>query len=106
MTFKPAIWRPIAYGLSAVNLVGVGLAAAAAESWHAGIHAGLALVFGLWAERLRRGRPAELGAEERLQAIEGDLMDLRRELTEAQERLDFSERLLAQLPERRGDQGR
>ena len=100
MTFKPAVWFPIAIVLSAVNLVGVGFAAASAEPWHASIHAALALGFGLWAQRLRRGPVAsELPA--RLEALEVEVSNVRRELTEAQERLDFAERVLAQGPEGR-----
>jgi hypothetical protein len=102
MTFKPAIWRPIAIVLSAVNLVAVGFAAGDAEPWHAGIHSALALAFGLWAQRLRRepeggGSSSELQAG--LEALEVEVGQMRQELTEAQERLDFAERLLAQRPE-------
>jgi hypothetical protein len=109
MTFKPAIWYPIAVALSGLNLVGVWFAAQPAEPWHATIHAGLALGFGLWAQRLRRG-PArtELHAPlEGLEVLEVEVSRLRDELSEAQERLDFTERMLAQAPEpRRDDQQR
>ena len=71
MTFKPAIWYPIAVVLGAINLLGAGFAVGTAEPWHATVHAALALAFGLWARRLRQ------------------------ELGETQERLDFAERLLA-----------
>jgi hypothetical protein len=100
MTFKPAIWRPIAIVLSAVNLAGVGFAALAAEPWHAAIHAALALAFGLWAQRLRQA-PAggEAPAPARLEALEAEVSSMRQELAEAQERLDFAERVLAQRPE-------
>jgi hypothetical protein len=100
MTFKPAVWFPIAIVLSAINLVGVGFAAASAEAWHASIHAALALGFGLWAQRLRRAPEAsELPA--RLEALEVEVGNVRRELSEAQERLDFAERVLAKGPEGR-----
>jgi hypothetical protein len=105
MTFKPAIWQPIAIVLSVINLVAVGFAAGAAEPWHAGVHAALGLAFGLWAQRLRqsRGGASELqgGSEARLEALEFEVSDLRRELNEAQERLDFTERVLAKGPESR-----
>jgi hypothetical protein len=106
MRFKPAIWFPIAIVLSALNLVAVGFAAGEPEPWHAGIHAALALVFGLWAQRLRQApRGSELQAPievlEALDAIEADVSTLRQELSEMQERLDFTERLLAQGPEAR-----
>lgn len=100
MTFKPAIWQPIAIALSAVNLVAVGLAAGAAEPWHAALHSGLALALGLWAQRMRRGpRPPGTAAvgdgEERLEMLEAEVGNLRGELNEVQERLDFAERVLA-----------
>jgi hypothetical protein len=104
MTFKPATWRPIAIVLSGLNLVGVGLAAGAAESWHAGVHAVLGLAFGLWAQRLHAGTDTNSGALEgdaRLSALEADVGDMRRELSETQERVDFAERLLAQAQEAR-----
>jgi hypothetical protein len=102
MTFKPAIWYPIAVVLSVGNLVGLGFAAAAtpAEPLHVALHAGLALAFGAWAHRLRQGpRGGELHT--RLEALEAEVDNLRQELTETQERLDFAERLMAQGPELR-----
>jgi hypothetical protein len=107
MTFKPAIWQPIAVVLSVINLVAVGFAAGAAEPWHAGVHAALGLAFGLWAQRLRqsRGGGSELQGESelqpRLEALEFEVSDLRRELSETQERLDFTERVLAKGQESR-----
>jgi len=100
MTFKPAIWHPIAVVLGAINLVAVSLAAGSAEPWHATIHAGLALAFGLWAQRLRRG-PGGSEGQARLEVLEAEVDNLRRELSETQERLDFAERVLAQGPESR-----
>jgi outer membrane murein-binding lipoprotein Lpp len=106
MTFKPAVWRPIAIALSGINLVAVGFAAAAAEGWHAGTHAALALAFGLWAQRMRPEASAQPAGgvselEARLEALEQDFSGVRQELNEAQERLDFAERVLAQGAETR-----
>jgi hypothetical protein len=98
MTFKPALWQPIAVVLSALNLVAVGFAVGSAEPWHAGVHASLALAFGLWAQRLRLG-PGGSELQPRLEALEFEVSNLRRELSETQERLDFAERVLAQWPE-------
>jgi hypothetical protein len=98
MTFKPAIWQPIAIVLSVLNLVAGGFAAASAEPWHVTVHAALALAFGLWAQRLGQtsaGRELQAG----LEALQFELYNLRRELTETQERLDFVERRLAQGPD-------
>lgn len=94
MKFKPTVWRPIALALGALNLVAVGFAAAAAEGWHAAAHVAVAAAFGLWAERLRR-QPGGDDLTARLEALELEMSDLRRELAEAQERLDFAERVLA-----------
>ena len=100
MTFKPAIWYPIAVVLSVINLVGAGFAAGQAEPGHATIHAALALAFGLWAQRLRQ-RPGGSELPAGLEALEAEVSKLRQELSETQERLDFAERVLAQGPEGR-----
>jgi hypothetical protein len=102
MTFKPAIWYPIAVVLSVANLVAVWFAAQPGEPWHATIHAGLAVGFGLWARRLRQApRGGELPAG--FEALELEVSALRQELSEAQERLDFAERMLAEPEPRRVD---
>ena len=103
MTFKPAIWSPIAAALSALNLVGVGFAAGESEPWHAGIHAALALGLGLWAQRLRQApRSVDFQAPvEALDALEAEVSRLRDDLIETQERLDFTERLVVQGQEAR-----
>jgi hypothetical protein len=106
VTFKPRIWYPIAVVLSVVNVVAAGFAAG--EPVHAGAHAAFALGFGLWAQRLRQRRDQgenetshEALADDRLEALEGELTRLRQELSETQERLDFTERMLAQRPDPR-----
>ncbi len=96
MTFKPAIWRPVALGLAALNVVAAGVAAADAEPVHAALHAGLALLFGYWAAHLKHGTGHR--RQDGLEALEAEVDELRRELGEAQERMDFAERLLAQRP--------
>jgi len=100
MTFKPAIWYPIAVVLSVINVAGAGFAAGQAEPWHATVHAALALAFGLWAQRLRQ-RPGGSELQAGLEALEVEVSRMRQELSETQERLDFAERLLAQAPETR-----
>jgi len=109
MTFKPAIWYPIAVLFSVINVVAVWFATGPTQPWHATIHAGLALGSGLWAQRLRQNRGGSerrVGLEaaealDALEALEADMSKLRQELSETQERLDFSERLLAQKPDPR-----
>jgi chromosome segregation ATPase len=64
----------------------------------------LAVVFGLWAQRLRQTRPKReeaLEVPDRLEALESEADRLRQELDETQERLDFAERMLAQRPEKK-----
>jgi hypothetical protein len=109
MTFKPAIWYAIAVVLSVLNLIGAGFAVGQAQMPHAAIHVVLAFAFGAWARRLRQ-RPsgsepqagvAALDTLEALQRLEAEVSQLRHELTETQERLDFAERLLAQGSEAR-----
>lgn len=109
MTFKPALWYPIAVVLSLVNVVSVWFAAVPGQALHATTHAALAVGFGLWANRLRQrrgGDDRQVGLEaaealDALEALEGEMSKLRQELSETQERLDFSERQLAQVPEER-----
>lgn len=109
MTFKPRVWFPIAVLLSIGNLVAVWFAAAPAEPLHATIHAALSLGAGLWAYRLRqrlgegahRLAPEAVEALDALEALEIEASRLRQELSEARERLDFAERLLAKEPESR-----
>jgi hypothetical protein len=104
VTFKPALWQPVAIALSAINLVAVGFAAAAAEPAHAAIHSGVALAFGLWAQRMQQRRRTvggEIDVQDRLEGLEAEMNQVRGELSEVQERLDFAERLLAQGAEAR-----
>jgi hypothetical protein len=100
MTFKRAIWYPIAIVLSVINLVAVGFAAGEPQPWHAGLHAALALAFGLWAQRLRQG-PGGSELQAPLEGLEAEVDALRAEVAELHERMDFAERLLAQVPEPR-----
>ena len=96
MNFKPAIWHPIGIGLSVLNLVGLGAAVGAAEPGHAAVHAVVGLALGWWTWRLRQ-RPAGGPDQDRarLEMLEAEVDNLGRELSEAQERLDFAERVLA-----------
>ena len=112
MIFKPATWLWIALGLTALNLVGLGWAAALEEGPHAGAHVALSVLCGWWAWKLRRAptlaspdAPDAIDQQERFEALESDVTRMRQELTEAQERVDFAERMLAQRPAApRGDQ--
>jgi len=100
MIFRPAIWQPIAVGLGLLNLVAAGFAAVSGEPMHAAAHSGLALAFGAWARHLRQA-PASGEREVRLEELEDEVSHLRRQLSEAEERLDFTERMVAQQTEAR-----
>jgi hypothetical protein len=101
MTCKPTLWA-IAVVLSVVNLVAAGFAIGQAEPGHAAIHAAAAVAFGLWARYLRRGpRGSELDAgrielEEETRARLAAVDQLESRVSELENRLDFTERLLAQ----------
>ena len=91
---------------SSGNLAAVWFAAAdpmsAAEPWHAALHGELALASGLGAQhffRRRGGVPTD--SQMRIEGVEADVDTLRQELLDAQERLDFAERMLAQRPSER-----
>ena len=103
MRFKPSVWFPISVILAGINLGAI--AFAVGEPWHAMAHGGLAVAFGLWAQRLKQRRDRDLEQQaiapdgERMEVLEDELGRLRNELTETQERLDFTERMLAKRAE-------
>ncbi len=109
MTVKRALWRPVALVATGINLVGIAWAVAAAEPWHAAVHAALALAFGVWAQRLRQepGGTDLAGMQRDVEDQAAALEDARASLAaqssqiaELEERLDFAERLLAQVRDR------
>lgn len=102
-------WLPVAVILTGINLMGLGYAVAAAEPAHAAVHVGLALAFGYWARRLRRRHGGgELSRQNQqladqsqaLTDVQNALASQSSELAELHERVDFVERLLAQIRER------
>lgn len=101
MIFKRRIWQPIALGLAAINLVAAGFAASAMESRHAVTHIVLGGGFALWAWWMRRGPQLPPAEGQGLEALQAEVTNLRKELSETQERLDFAERMLAQRPQQR-----
>jgi hypothetical protein len=106
MALNPRLWRPIAAFLSVANLVGAGIHIGMEQGEGAAVHALLAAGAAYWAVRLGRRQSPELAnpdADERMEMLETELMQQRQELAEAQERLDFAERLLAQSAEKRRD---
>jgi hypothetical protein len=103
---KARFWNGVLVLLSAVNLAAVWFAARPGEPLHATLHAVLALGFGLVAQRrIRleavrlRGGALDKGSEAGLATLLDEVGEVRRELGEVQERLDFAERLLTQARE-------
>lgn len=102
MRFKSPLWYPAAFVATVVNIAGAGFAVGLGEPGHTAAHVGLAAVFGFVAHRVRPARAEAAGGDTgRLEALEDEMLAQRRELAEAQERLDFAERLLAQSAEQR-----
>jgi len=103
--FKHRAWIPAAWLLCLGNLISVWFAARPAESWHATVHALLAVLFGLGAQRLaaRKKPAADADVVERLSELEArladpdKLQDVEGRLTELEERLDFTERALVDV---------
>lgn len=105
MALNPKVWYPVAVGAAVLNLVAVPFFMGS----HSAIHAVLAVGFGLWAQRLRQRQDTgdrlqvEAGSTQQLQegfeALEAEVVRLRQELVETQERVDFVERVLAQSQE-------
>jgi hypothetical protein len=101
MICKPTLWA-VVVALGVINLVAAGFALGQAEPAHAGIHVGAALAFGLWSRGLRRGprrtaldgARADLDEETRARLATVDQLESR--VSELENRLDFTERLLAQ----------
>ena len=77
MWFKHRAWIAVAGFLSLANVVAVWFAAEPAEPWHATVHAVLAVLFALGAQRLaQRGRSnAEADVVGRLQGLEARLAE-------------------------------
>ena len=102
MALNPRTWYPIAVVASLVNVAAAGYAATTAEPWHTIIHATLAVAAGAWAQHLRtrsRAGSMERGAETEIATLRDEVGEVRRELNELHERMDFAERLLSRARE-------
>lgn len=105
MWFKHRAWIPVAWLLCLGNLISVWFAARPAEPWHAAVHALLAVLFGLGAQRLGlRNKPtADADVVGRVRELEARLADLDElqnvegRVAQLEERLDFTERALVHV---------
>ncbi len=102
MWFTHRAWIPTAWVLSAANLVSVWFAALPGEPAHATLHAVLAVSLALGARHLTTRRRAEETYADLQQAIDQNEQlqqnaeGMQARVTELEERLDFTERLLVQ----------
>ena len=99
MWFKHRAWIPVAWLLSLGNLVSVWFAAQPAEAWHATIHAMLAVLFGVGAQRLmaRQRTPLRAGVgDDREQRLEQAIDAIAVELERVGEGQRFVTKLLAE----------
>ncbi len=101
MTLNPRIWYPITVVGALVNVAGFAFAAGSGEPWHAALHAALGAGLAVWAQHLKARRSGGLGSgnDTDLANLRDDVGDLRREVSELQERMDFAERVLSQARE-------
>lgn len=107
MRFKPSFWFPIAAVACGINVVWalIVVRSGAMAAPHALGHALAAVAFGLWAStlrnqlRLEQEPSARAELPEHIEELEAEMSDLRQQLIETQERLDFTERMLAQRSE-------
>ena len=110
MWFKHRAWIPIAWVLSLINFGGVWYAAGEGQPWHVTLHAVLAILFAVGAQRLQARQRLELKSRvvdpteqgqtlEDVQARLDELDQLKQRLSELEERVDFAERLLVKQRE-------
>src|SRR5258708_7431083 len=109
MWFKHRAWIPTAWILSGLNIAGAWFAAGDAEPLHAATHALLAALFALGAQRLQargaRTDASDASTVERLEDLETRLADFAKlpdvvaRLAELEERLDFTQPALANVPQ-------
>jgi hypothetical protein len=85
--------------LGVLNFIGFVFALLSGEPWHAMAHAAAAIPLAFWAHRSRFQPRVSSGESDRIDELETEVNELRRELGNAQERLDFAERLMAQRPQ-------
>src|SRR3979490_1253631 len=103
MWFRHRAWIPIAWVLSLINFGSVWFAAREGQALHATVHAVLAILFVIGAQRLRARRRPELTShvaeEDEVPPRLDDLDQLKQRMSELEERVDFVERLLAKQRE-------
>lgn len=106
MWFKHRAWVPVAWLLCLVNIGGVWFAAGPGGGAHATLHALLAVLFGLGAQRLAARNRLTPDADAAGKQVEGQPADQQKlenvegRLAELEDRLDFTERVLVDVRKR------
>jgi len=101
---RTVIWKAAAIVFTVVNLVGLGMAMAAREQMHSGIHVALSLLgaYAIWrlSDRSSRGDPAsEALADQRLEALQQSVDAVALEVERIGEAQRFHTKLQAEQKE-------
>jgi hypothetical protein len=104
MSRARGIWKAAAVVFTVVNLIGLGMAMAAQEQMHGGIHVLLSLLgaYGIWrtSDRVARGSPAsDALAEPRLEALQQSVDAIALEVERIGEAQRFHAKLQAEQNE-------
>jgi hypothetical protein len=104
MSRRSSIWKAVAVVFTVVNLVGLGMAMAAREQMHSGIHVVLSLLgaYAIWrlSDRGARGEPAsDALAEPRLEALQQSVDAIALEVERIGEAQRFHAKLQAEQNE-------
>jgi hypothetical protein len=101
MAVNPRLWYPVSIVLAIVNVAAIYVVGRGSPgaSGHMMLHAALAVGSAAWAVHLRsrlRDRIPGHAGEAALMELRDDVENLREHVRELEERLDFTERMLAQ----------
>lgn len=101
MSRRMGIWKGAAAAFTVVNLVGLGMAMAAQEQMHSGIHVALSLLgaYGIWWFSDRRSRPGPTGDaldDPRLEALQQSVDAIALEVERIGEAQRFNAKLQAE----------
>ena len=102
MLFSRSTWLRITSAAAALNVAAGAVAYVGTEHVHAYIHGGVALIFGIWALKIRGDSDEEtdsrLDNPDRVEMLEANLSELETELLETRKRLEFADQLLKNKP--------
>jgi hypothetical protein len=97
MSFKRALWYPIAVIVAGLNVAGAVYAYVLDEPVHAFVHTAIVVTFGMAALYLRQRReqaPRAIERNDNVEMLQANLSQLESELQHTRERLEFADQLL------------